>query len=1307
MTGIQDGIVITFYSYKGGTGRTMAVANVAWILASNGYRVLAVDWDLEAPGLHKFLQPFLEPSALVATPGVMDIVRDYVWAAVDKQERPSDWVHQQAEVTRHAVSAGWDHFPGEGALDFLSAGKQNRDYSAAVSSFDWDNFYAKLGGGKFLEAVRLDMKRNYDYVLIDSRTGLSDAADICTVQFPDVLVDCFSLSNQSIEGSASIANQIEKRFPQRKIQIFPVAMRVDDGEKEKVDAGRALARSKFRGFPNRMAPEEVEQYWQTVEIPYKPFYAFEEILATFGDSPGSPTSMLASFERLAAAITSGTVSHMPPMDEELRLRFLGSFTRSGPVNQGKIVITYSPPDRNWAEWANAVLGAAGYATSLHRAGPDAEIGSDLMNHIQSDGRVAAIISTSYLASPEGERVIRAVDFLDPSLTKNQLVLISAGEVTMPAYPSSRAIINVAGQPRDMAGATLLRAFGRVPQPGNSGRQRDIRLPTDTPRVSNLPVRNPGFMGRDGLLEELRDQLAGRAKAGGVPVVLFGLSGVGKSQIALEYAQRFKAGYDVVWWVPAADRDHINRALEDLAAAMGLGSGGSAADTVAGVLSVLRRGEPYDRWLLIFDGADDPGELEPYMPGGSGHVLITSLTRAWWHVARPVQVDVYTRQESVEHLLAKVAALDDVAAGQVAAALGDLPLAVEQAGAWLEQTGMPAATYVAQLESQSGAILSSRAPGYSASVTATWALSFERLQRESPGAARLLKLLAFFGSGPISGELIYNLTMVDCLAPYDDSVREMMHLGGLIEHLTRYALASVDPESRAIRVHQLVQAVVRSWMQADEQVTACEDVHRILIAARPDGNEAEAGSDDPDNWLAYDAIWPNLLPSRAIEHGNNDIRQLLVEWVRYQWKRGYFDSSLELAARLQAAWVARLGEVDPQILSLRFQTANVLRSQGRYAQAYELDSQVLHRQIEVLGPDHRASLRTAGSLAADLRALGKFKEALERDEGTYSSLKKLLGPDHPRTLAGANNLAVSCRLTGDSARARLLDEDTIARRIRVLGETHPYTLSSAASLARDMREAGEYENSVNLLRKTYQSLQQVLDDDAVDTLRTAASLAVALRKAGDLADAMRLSQQTYEKYLQRYSENNPDSLSCLLNLACDCAALGDKERARDLCYGVQEVYEGSLGEEHPYTLACKSNLSVYLRRTGSPEDSRELADKTLQALRRQLGEAHPFALSCAINLSNALSATGDLAGAETLGGQTLQIHRSRLGARHPETLICEAGLAATLHAVGRKEADDIRERLLSAVRESLGEDHPYMAAVGSWQRLDSEVETQPI
>ena len=190
--------------------------------------------------------------------------------------------------------------------------------------------------------------------------------------------------------------------------------------------------------------------------------------------------------------------------------------------------------------------------------------------------------------------------------------------------------------------------------------------------------------------------------------------------------------------------------------------------------------------------------------------------------------------------------------------------------------------------------------------------------------------------------------------------------------------------------------------------------------------------------------------------DEEARQLLIDRVRYLWKRGDFEEALEVGAPARAAVAgARSGRTTSRPCSLRFHIANVLRSQGSFHAAYELDTEIFGKQQEMLGDDHPSTLLTAGSLGGDLRGLGRFGEALDLDEETYRRNSDLLGPDDPNTLSSANNLAVDLRLVGDSFRARDLDQETLNYRQVVLGHDHPYTLHSASMLARDMREAGDY------------------------------------------------------------------------------------------------------------------------------------------------------------------------------------------------------------------------------------------------------------
>jgi NB-ARC domain len=240
-----------------------------------------------------------------------------------------------------------------------------------------------------------------------------------------------------------------------------------------------------------------------------------------------------------------------------------------------------------------------------------------------------------------------------------------------------------------------------------------------PFIWSVPTRNAAFTGRDEELEKLRDQLADAGTAVVLPVALHGLGGVGKTQVALEYAHRYMVGYDLVWWVSAEHRELVITRLAELAGRLGLRAGDNVAEAAQSAVDALRRGVPYRSWLLIFDNADVPEELEPYLPGGSGHVVVTSRNPVWSRVAEPVEIDVFARAESIEHLRRRLLTLSDADANMVADKLGDLPLAIEQAAAWLAETGTSAAAYVEELGTQLTRVLALGQPGdYAQPVAAT-------------------------------------------------------------------------------------------------------------------------------------------------------------------------------------------------------------------------------------------------------------------------------------------------------------------------------------------------------------------------------------------------------------------------------------------------------------------------------------------------------------------------------------------------------------------------------------------------------------
>jgi len=288
----------------------MLLANAAWILASNGQHVLVVDWDLEAPGLHRYFRPFLDDEEMTETDGVIDFVVDFSVAATTPVDVAADdgpdWFHAFADLSRYASRLTWD-FPDDGHLDFVGAGRQGASYSSRVNEFNWQDFYEKFGGGALLDRARENMRRDYDYILVDSRTGVSDTSGICTVQLPDTVVVCFTLNNQSIEGASSVARSIRSQRG-ASVRVLPVPTRVERSEKDKLDLRRGLAMRRFGDLLEGQSHEEREEYWTDVEVLYEPFYAYEEMLATFKDRPGERHTTLASAERLTSRIADGAMT---------------------------------------------------------------------------------------------------------------------------------------------------------------------------------------------------------------------------------------------------------------------------------------------------------------------------------------------------------------------------------------------------------------------------------------------------------------------------------------------------------------------------------------------------------------------------------------------------------------------------------------------------------------------------------------------------------------------------------------------------------------------------------------------------------------------------------------------------------------------------------------------------------------------------------------------------------------------------------------------------------------------------------------
>ncbi|MGW3206833.1 FxSxx-COOH system tetratricopeptide repeat protein [Streptomyces sp. NPDC001135] len=1309
----EGGKIVTFYSYKGGTGRTMALANTAWIMASQGKRVLVVDWDLEAPGVAGFLRPFLEPNTLRDRPGVLDLLNDHI-LRVDSRwgsghpgatEEATAWVSDQADITRAVSPLQWT-FPARGRLDFISAGRQDRAYSCVFSQFNWNRFYEDQYGGRFLDALCARFRSAYDYVLVDSRSGLGDMSDVCTIHLADVLVNCFTYNDQSIEGAAAVARRVTDICGDRRVRILPVPMRVEDSDADRLEAARAKVRLMFDRSLERTSHVDPSRYWGDVEVPYKPAYAYEEILATFRDEPGVPASLLAACERLTAVITEDDVTFMAPMTGTQRRHYLEAAVRRRSPGPTHVYLSYVPEDRMWADWIRWVLTQVGFtvgdARSEDGSGAGVPLRADIAGRVHGAVRTVAVLSAAYQRSPQARAVWEAVAVADPMGSRRVLVPVRVSD-SPPEHPfSDRTPLPVGTMTEVQARNALLRALDAQPVQGEHP-EGDIvtgpRFPGEEPPVWSAPPRNAAFTGRTDLLEELHRTLADN----GTATLLHGMGGVGKTQLAAEYAHRYRGAYDVVWWIEAESGDLALRRFAELAPRLGLEEQDGISATADVVRGALRRGEPYDRWLLVLDNASSPESVESLLVDSPvGHVLITSRNAGRARIGRQIQVEVFWRAESVAHLLHRVSAISAEDADRVAEALGDLPLAVDQAAAWLNETGRHVDEYLAlltwQLDRPAG---DADTDAYPLGVGAIWNPSSQQLN--SPVARRLLQLCAYFGADPLSFDLVHGREMSKALGevlPGGDGTALVYRA---VQQLRRHALARVDPSRRGIRMHRLVQAAVRSSMTEAEQEQALRVVRDVLAGARPCNGDVE----DPRNWSRYQAVWPHLETPWTRQSLDDDIRCLMTERLRYLRARGEYAQAVSLGEDLLSLWQHQTGAHDRWTLHLRFEIANTLRAQGRYAQALEVDQDVYHLQREALGDNDAHTLMTAGGLCADLRAAGRVHQALEVGRETYERSVELLGEDHPQALVAADHLAVALRLAGNCFDARTIDQETHGHRTLTLGQKHPYTLVSLINLGRDLRSCGAYEDSAQILRHAHEAAV-ALGVASGAALEAAKALAITLRRLDSIPEAMELSLGVLAVYRGHLGDASPETLMVRLGLAGHLAAAERHEEAHAETAELLQAFRAAWGDAHPNTLACAVDHGINLLATGRPAEARETCGQAHAALRTVLGPEHPFGMLCRVNLANAEAALGETAKAERNYRQAHRELRDRLGTDHPAVLMCLGNLSVLLREAGRAaEAEQLAGESLDVLSAKLGSRHAKVVRLSGFRRVGLELDPHPV
>jgi hypothetical protein len=393
---------------------------------------------------------------------------------------------------------------------------------------------------------------------------------------------------------------------------------------------------------------------------------------------------------------------------------------------------------------------------------------------------------------------------------------------------------------------------------------------------------------------------------GGPYAISGLGGMGKTDLAVEYAHAHRGEYDLVWWVSADYPWLINSGLAALAPRLDLPTAGRTDEVVAAaVLEALRRGEPYRRWLLVFEHADQPETLRDFMPRGPGHILIVSRNHRWQGRADTLELGVLPREESLEVLDRRVPGIPERSADRLAEELGDLPLAIQLAGAFQAESGILADEYLASLSDETRKLLADDPPsGHYVPLAAAFEITFAELRAHLPKALGLLRLCAFFGSEPIGVDLLGKGVSILDPELYPTN-REMLFRA--MRDVGRYGLARIDGRAGTIQVPKMITILVRDGFAEAEYAATRHDVHRLLAGADP------GRPDDPQSRPAYRKLLPYFLPSDIIRCGDPAVRPFILNFFDFLSVSGY--SLGERADEVIERWAAAAGPADPHVSAL--------------------------------------------------------------------------------------------------------------------------------------------------------------------------------------------------------------------------------------------------------------------------------------------------------------------------------------------------------------------------------------------------------
>jgi tetratricopeptide (TPR) repeat protein/transcriptional regulator with XRE-family HTH domain len=719
----------------------------------------------------------------------------------------------------------------------------------------------------------------------------------------------------------------------------------------------------------------------------------------------------------------------------------------------------------------------------------------------------------------------------------------------------------------------------------------------TPLVWNIPyARNAYFIGREALLSQISVELQwAQPPTTSQPIALCGLGGSGKTQIALEYAYRFYRKYQAVLWVEASSRDRWIASYVALAELLHLPER-DAQEHERTVQAVKRWLLSHSHWLLLLDDIDDLTLVPTFLPSlCRGHVILTTRSRPSGRLAHCIDVETMDVESSTLLLLYRASLLpldasleqavstDASIAQTICQELGNLPLAIDQAGAYIEETQCNLARYLHLYQTHRAALLQRRGGAFldhPESVSTTWSLSFEKIEQRSPVAASVLRLCAFLHADAIPEDLMTLGASLEetHLAPLKENP---LLLDETIALLRAYSLIQRDARTKMLSIHKLVQAVLKDAMEKDTFDRWARAAVHLVNQAFPDG------------WFDTWSVCEQLLPH-----------------------------AIEVLALIEPVHIA-----SQEAARLLNQTGGYLKERGRYREAETLALRAQEMCEHVLGPDHLLTACSLGNLAVLSLALGNYEQADVLAQQSLARLERIVNGQYeiPSDAAfflatNLNNLASLYQERGNYAEAELLFLRSMMIWSQTFKPIHPMMAYVQNNLGTLYADQGQYDNAEALYQQALMVTEHFFGPNHPHVVTCLNNLAnLSTHHSDRLGQAEAYAIRALALCEEELGPHHSLTATCLANLADINYRRAEFEQAEARWTRALSINERAFGKSHPSVARILNNLANLFENQGKYTQAEAFFTRALSIWEKTFGEQHPELLPLLLNYAILLHA----------------------------------------------------------------------------------------